>query len=151
MSNILCPATSNAEILPVYRTDHSVITVRINTATKPRGAGFSKLNRYLLTDESEYINLIRKAITDVSKEYEGQNEIDEILLWHVFKMQIRATSIQYAKEKTSCLKQKKYFLEKEVLALEKKLEESNPSESRKDVLQTELRIKKQQLTVFTIP
>ena len=60
-------------------------------------------------------------------------------------MQIRATSIQYAKEKTSCLKQKEYFLEKEVLALEKKLEESNPSESHKDVLQTELRIKKQQL------
>ena len=66
ISNTLCPSTSNAEILPGYRTDHSVITVRINTATNPRGPGFWKLNTHLLT-ESEYINLIRETITDVSK------------------------------------------------------------------------------------
>ena len=72
ISNTLCPTTSNAEILPGYRTDHSMITVRINTATNPRGPGFWKLNTHLLT-ESEYINLIRKTITNVSKEYEGQN------------------------------------------------------------------------------
>ena len=125
ISNTLCPATSNAEILPAYRTDHSIITVRINTATNPRGPGFWKLNTHLLT-ESKYINIIRKTITDVSKEYEGQNEVDEISLWDVIKMQIRATSIQYAKEKKSRLKQKEYFLEKEVLALERKLDENNP-------------------------
>ena len=121
-----------------------MITVRINTATNPRGPGFWKLNTHLLT-ESEYINLIRKTITDVSKEYEGQNEVDEILLWDVIKMQIRATSIQYAKEKKSRLKQKEYFLEKEILALERKLEENNPVEPHKEIFQTELRIKKQQL------
>ena len=121
-----------------------MITVRINTATNPRGPGFWKLNTHLLT-ESEYINLIRKTITNVSKEYEGQNEVDEILLWDVIKMQIRATSIQYAKEKKSRLKQKEYFLEKEVLALERKLEENNSSEPHKEILLTELRIKKQQL------
>ena len=144
ISNTLCPATSNAEILPGYRTDHSMTTLRINTVTNPRGPGFWKLNTHLLT-ESEYINLIRKTITDVSKEYEGQDEVDEILLWDVIKMQIRATSIQYAKEKKSRLKQKEYFIEKEVLALEKKLEENNPSEPHKEILHTELRIKKQQL------
>ena len=137
ISNTLCPATSNAEILPGYRTDHSMITLRINTVTNPRGPGFWKLNTHLLT-ESEYINLIRKTITDVSKEYAGQNEVDEILLWDVIKMQIRATSIQYAKEKKSRLKQKEYFLEKEVLALEIKLEENNPSEPHKEILHTEL-------------
>ena len=144
ISNTLCPATSNAEILPGYRTDHSMITVRINTATTPRGPGFWKLNTHLLT-ECEYINLINKTIADVSKEYEGPNEVDEILLWDVIKMQIRATSIQYAKEKKSRLKQKEYFLEKEVLALERKLEENNPSEPHKEILQTELRIKEQRL------
>ena len=60
-------------------------------------------------------------------------------------MQIRATSIQYAKEKKSRLKQKEYLLEKEILALERKLEENNPLEPHKEILQTELRIKKQQL------
>ena len=121
-----------------------MITVRINSVANPRGPGFWKLNTHLLT-ESEYINLIRKTITDVSKEYEGQKEVDEILLWDVIKMQIRATSIKYAKEKKSRLKQKEYFLEKEILALERKLEENNPSEPHKEILQTELRIKKQQL------
>ena len=144
ISNTLCPVITNAEILPGYRTDHSMITVRINTVANPRGPGFWKLNTHLLT-ESEYINLIRKTITDVSKQYEGQKEVDEILLWDVIKMQIRATSIKYAKEKKSRLKQKEYFLEKEILALERKLEENNPSEPHKEILQTELRIKKQQL------
>ena len=37
---------------------------------------------------------MRKKITDVSEEYEGQNEVDEILLWDVIKMQIRATSMR---------------------------------------------------------
>ena len=103
ISNTLSPVISNAEILSGYQTDHSMLTVRINTATNPRGPGFWKLNTHLLT-ESEYINLIRKTITDVSKEYEGQNKVDEILLWDVIKMQIRATSIHYAKKKKSRLK-----------------------------------------------
>ena len=120
------------------------ITVRINTVANHRGPGFWKLNTHLLT-ESEYINLIRKTITEVSKEYEGHKEVDEILLWDVIKMQIRATSIKNAKEKKSCLKQKENFLEKEILALKRKLEENNPSEPHKEILQTELRIKNQQL------
>ena len=59
-------------------------------------------------------------------------------------MQIRATSIQYAKEEKSRLKQKEYFVEKEILALERKLEANNPPEPHKEILQTKLRIKKQQ-------
>ena len=47
--------------------------------------------------------------------------------------------------KKSSLKQKEYFLEKEVLALEIKLEENNLSEPHKEILHAELRIKKQQL------
>ena len=69
-----------------------------------------------LPTESAYINLIRKTITDVSKEYEGQKEVDEILLWDVIKMQIRATSIKYAKEKKSRLKQKNSSLPEHFVA-----------------------------------
>ena len=36
ISNTLCPVITNAEILPGYRTDHSMITVRINTVANPR-------------------------------------------------------------------------------------------------------------------
>ena len=122
-----------------------MITVRINTATNPRGPGFWKLNTHLLT-ECEYINLIRKTITDVSKEYEGQNEVDDILLWDVIKMKkIRATSIQYAKGKNHASNRRSIFIEKEILELERKLEENKSLEPHKEILQTKLRIRKQRL------
>ena len=49
------------------------------------------------------------------------------------------------KGKSHASKQKEYLLEKEVLALERKLEENNPTEPHREIMQTELRIKKQQL------
>ena len=47
--------------------------------------------------------------------------------------------------KSHASKQKEYFLETEVLALKRKLEENNPQEPHEEILQTELQIKKQQL------
>lgn len=47
-----------------------MIIVCINIVINFRGLGFWKFNMYFLI-ESEYINLIRKIIIDVLKEYEG--------------------------------------------------------------------------------
>ena len=88
----LCPEITEADIVPGYRTDHSMITFRINTARNPRGPVYWKLNTHLLT-ETQYVELIRKTIADVCKEYEGQSEVDEILLWDVVKMKIREASL----------------------------------------------------------
>ena len=98
-----------------------MITIHITTATNPRGPGYWKLNTHLLT-ETEYVTLIRKTIANVSKDYEGQNEVDEILLWDVIKMEIRSASICYATSKKRRLKHKENLLEEEVLALEKTLD-----------------------------
>ena len=59
----VCPEITEADIVPGYRTDHSMITFRINTARKPRGPGYWKLNTvtHLLT-ETQYVELIRKTI-----------------------------------------------------------------------------------------
>jgi len=67
ISDSLCPNVFEAEILPGYRTDHCMITVRISATTNPRGPGFWKLNTHFLT-KNEYIDLIKKTIGDVSKE-----------------------------------------------------------------------------------
>ena len=75
-----------------------MITVRISATTNPWGPGFWKLNTHFLT-ENEYIELIKKTIGDVSKEYKGHHEVEKILLWDVIKMEIRAASIKYAKRK----------------------------------------------------
>ena len=90
----LCPEITEADIVPGYRTDHSMTTLRINTAGNPRGPGYWKLNTHLLT-KTQYVEFIRKTIADVCKEYEGHSEVDEILLWDVIKMKIREASLNY--------------------------------------------------------
>ena len=67
----LCPEITEADIVPGYRTDHSMIAFRINTAQNPRGPGHWKLNTHLLT-KTQYVELIQKTIADASEEYEGQ-------------------------------------------------------------------------------
>ena len=79
------------------------------------------------------------------KEYEGQNEVDEILLWDVIKMKIREASLNYAAARKRHLKNRENLLEEEVLALENKLDERNVSDNVKENLWTELKIKKQQI------
>ena len=82
----------------------------------------------------------------MSKEYEGQNEIDKILLWDVIKTEIRAVSLNHdVTVRKRRLKHKEYLLEEEVLVLEKKLDDHNISDKVRESVQTELRIKKQQI------
>ena len=121
-----------------------MITILFTTATNPRGPGYWKLNTHLLT-ETGYVTLIRKTIADVSKDYEGQNEVDEILLWDVIKMEIRSASICYATSKKRRLKHKENLLDEEVSALEKTLDDRNISDNVRECMQTELRMKKQQV------
>ena len=143
MSLSLCPEITEADIVPGYRTDHSMITLRINTARNPRGPGYCKLNTHLLT-ETQCFEVIRKTIADVCKEYEGHSEVDEILLWDAIKMKIREASLNYAAARKLCLENRGNPLE-EVVALENKLDKRNVSDKVKENIRTELRIKKQQI------
>ena len=45
------------------------------------------------------LSQLRRTIQKVSKQYESDNDVDEILLWEMIKMQIRADSISFAKQK----------------------------------------------------
>ena len=121
-----------------------MITVKISTTTNPRRPGFWKLNTFLLT-ESEYVDLIRKTIQDVSKEYKDHREVDKILLWDVIKMEIRAASIKYAKAKKSHTRQKEHILEKDISAIEKELDQQHLSEADKESLHVALQIKRQEM------
>ena len=144
ISKSLRPNVLEAEIHPGYRTDHLWITVKISTTTNPRGPGFWKLNANFLT-EREYIELFRKTIQDVSKEYKDHREVDKILLWDVIKMEIRAASIKYAKAKKSHTRQKEHILEKDISAIEKELDQQHLSESDKESLHVALKIKRQEM------
>ena len=85
--------------------------------------------------------MIRKTIADVCKEYEGQSEVDEILLWDVIKMKIREASLNNAGTRKRRLENRENRLEEEVFALENKFDERNVLDKVKDNIRTELRIK----------
>ena len=118
----LCTDILEADILPGYKSDHSLITLTINTHVNPRGPGFWKLNTSLLS-ESEYVELIEDTIYNVSKQYENKTEIDEILLWEVIKMEIRATSMLYAKREKTRMENEEDTMELEIRNLQSELED----------------------------
>ena len=96
----------NADILPGYKTDHSLITIHLASNSNPRGPGFWKLNTTFLLD-SEYIELIKKTIDEEAKEYRNNDDVDAVLLWDTMKMQIGSSSLKYAREKRLKLNQRK--------------------------------------------
>ena len=79
ISSSLTTAVTNAGILPGYKTDHSLITIHLASNSNPRGPGFWKLNTSFLLD-SEYIELIKKTIDEVEKEYRNNDDVDPVLL-----------------------------------------------------------------------
>ena len=54
----------------------------------------------------------------MSKQYENKTEIDEILLWEVIKMEIRATSILYAKREKTRMENEEDTMELEIRNLQ---------------------------------
>ena len=102
--------------------------------------GYRKLNTSFLLDE-EYVGLIKKTITDVANEYANNNEIDAILLWDTMKMQIRSSSLNYARRKKAKMKSLELKLESEILSLQKELEENNISENEKVQIYSEIDVK----------
>ena len=144
ISSSLTIAITNADILPGYKTDHSLITIHLASNSNPRGPGFWKLNTSFLLD-SEYIELIKKTIDEVAEEYRNNDDVDAVLLWDTMKMQIRSSSLKYARERKAKIKSKENTLDSDISSLRKKLEEENPSNAVKSEIYNELDIKTLQL------
>ena len=77
--------TIDAEIIPGYKTDHSMITIKVSLHSNNRGHGFWKLNMSLLED-TEYVALIKSVIQQTKDEYAKDEKIDPNLLWEMVKM-----------------------------------------------------------------
>ena len=95
-----------------------------------RGPGFWKFNNSLLTDK-EYIELVTKSIPTFLSKHEDLT--DKGLLWEMIKMEIRATTILFAKRKA---KQKRDE-EKELLQQFSNLQEQLLRSNFKDTIKTE--------------
>ena len=62
VSQSIATITQTVDIVPGYKTDHSMITLIISLHSNQRGNGFWKLNTSLLSDE-DYVKLIKKYYT----------------------------------------------------------------------------------------
>lgn len=116
---------SKVDILPGYKTDHSFrCKIYITYHSNTRGPGFWKLNSALLS-ETEYVNAIKATIAQTGTQYENGEEVDEVLLWEMIKLEIRDTSIKYSKAKMKEMRKKerkkKDIVEREIATLESKL------------------------------
>ena len=67
--SLMCNIKS-ANISTGYKTDHSLIEIKIALHSNMRGPGFWKLNASLLT-EIDYVNQIRTVIKDTQEEYKN--------------------------------------------------------------------------------
>ena len=76
-SSIVCD-TNLADILPGYKTDHSMIQLTIVLHHNPRGRGLWRLNTSLLKDE-EYVEQIKIVIEQTRKEYELDDTVNRFL------------------------------------------------------------------------
>ena len=136
-SNLICDINL-ADIAPGYKTDHSMILLKVALHHNPRGRGFWKLNTSLLKEE-EYLNLIKTTIYQTKSEYQSDSAVNPALLWDMIKMKVREKSISYATARNHKTKLREEILFKEISLLEKELDENTGlSDTQKSLLQTSL-------------
>ena len=131
--SLMCNVKS-ANISTGYKTDHSLIEIKIALHSNMRGPGFWKLNTWLQT-EIDYVNQIRTVIKDTQEEYKNDRSVDDALMWEIIKLKTREHSLKYSaikKAKTSRLEEN---LEKEINSLQCLIESNNMEEKdKKDTL-----------------
>ena len=122
----------DSDIIPSIKSDHSAITLQINSfEDKVRGPSHWIFNSSLLNDYN-YLNLIASSYQDWLTEF--QEVSDKRLLWDLIKYKIRQCTISFCKTKARDRRNK-------LTDLEKKLKESeelcacNPTEQ--NILQLE--------------
>ena len=130
---------SEASILPGYKTDHSLCKIDFHCHSNTRRPGFWKLNTALLS-ETEYVNAIKTTISQTVSQYENDQEVDEVLLWEMIKLEIRNSSMKYSKVKMKEMRRKEDVIESEIATLEKQLE--SDLNYNKTALEEQLKIKK---------
>ena len=86
--------SENATITPGFRTDHSLISLKLQVHDQKREPGFWKLNTSLLVDK-DYVDRIKGVIDSISKYFKSQNTNPD-LLWELVKAEVRGESIKYS-------------------------------------------------------
>ena len=135
VSDSLLNGHIDSDILPGYRTDHSIITISLGMKKEDSKFGLWKFNSSLLKD-IQYLNEINKVIENVIEEYavilylrealtnmpksDLQFTISDQLFLDTLLMKIRAQTISYASMKKKLATKKEKDLERTICTLESK-------------------------------
>ena len=140
VSESLLNIIDKTNILPGYRTDHSMIYIDIKISEFEIGKGFWKFNNTLLKDKL-YIQKVKNVIRHTKFEYalpvynlRNLEEIDEMelmftindqLFFDTLLMKIRTMTIPYAAEEKRNRIKHKSELETEIIELEERINKSD--------------------------
>ena len=135
ISSILSPLVKKTDIIPGYRSDHSLITLTLQFGEEGKRSQFWKFNTSLLSDKT-YLDEINKTIIEVISEYAvfpyNRDNLDTIssldveltindqLFLDVLLMKIRSKTISYASYKKRKFEETERQLLLEIENLEKK-------------------------------
>ena len=125
ISQSLVNTVLKSDITFGYKSDHSLISLRLFTLTSKRGPGFWKLNTGLLTDPKN-IDTIRNEIKYVLNDV---RDLCPIKKWEFLKYKVKQKFVQIASKCKSDRKVRLIMLEKEINILENELK----TNSNKDI------------------
>ena len=141
--SLTCNVT-NSDILAGFKTDHSLITIKLAPHSNPRGPGFWKLNTSLLEGD-RYVKQIKTAIKVVQEKYQEDNTVNAALTWEMIKLKVREQSMVYAKTKQTNMSRIEEELEKTINWLQKEIDHSSRDEPGKQEMHKELEKKQREL------
>ena len=119
ISRPLSCCVKNTEIRTSIAPDHKSTFLNIEIKNEfARGPGLWKFNNTLLEDEN-YKELIEFYYPQILVKY--REIIDKQLLWELIKMELRAKTIKYSKEKRSKLRNEEKALQEELQELDGKI------------------------------
>ena len=118
-SESLIPIISETNIIPGYRSDHSMITMELKLTEEKRGKGFYKFNTALLRDE-KYVQTIEQTVRDTLSTYslpvysrsfvrDFPADVEVVISWRLFWetliLNMRTETISYAIQKRKRFKE----------------------------------------------
>ena len=113
ISSYLNSSVVDANILPLFGSDHSCVTVSLLIGTK-RGPGIWKLNTSLLSDNN-YVTLINNTISHTITD---NSNLDPASLWELCKFNIKSDSIDYSKKLAKSRRLQETALIRKICSLE---------------------------------
>ena len=122
ISNSLQDNTSNIDILPAFRSDHSGVLIEINPhKVEKRGRGYWKFNANLLTNNQYTQGLIENIQTWKAE----MTNTDSRIMWEWLKFKIREYTVHFSKQIARQKKDQLNQLTKELKDLEDELATNN--------------------------